>query len=226
MSNGPLSVGLSFALYLNSSKTLPLAIVNRSDEPLSWNADTRGANWLSLDRKLGTLKPHEIQTIYATAHSGHTTGDFQGRLIFKPIEGGNPSQDVELLVELHVSLQIYSDNGPKAPVVRQNRFDLVSERPGNMLQSQPSSLQFSNPADNGQVQWAMKSTVSWLIIEPKTGTLEGGKEQIVNVKTDQNAGTEAGTYTTDLMLTLTLTDPTKKDREPTSVLIPISLIVP
>src|SRR5438477_170007 len=115
LNQNPLDFG---SLQQGNSNTLQEQMSNLSNRPLLWHADTKGANWVSLDRKLGTLKPHEIQTIYATAHSGHTTGDFQGRLIFKPIEGGNPSQDVELLVELHVSLQIYSDNGPKAPVVR------------------------------------------------------------------------------------------------------------
>jgi len=59
-----ISVGPSFALNLNSSKTLPIAIVNKSGQPLSWQAvwaaDNGGQNWLSLDRNAGNLVISEV----------------------------------------------------------------------------------------------------------------------------------------------------------------------
>ncbi|HEX6556990.1 MAG TPA: hypothetical protein VF026_29780 [Ktedonobacteraceae bacterium] len=226
MSNGPLSAGLSFALFLNSSKTLPLGIVNKSDQPLSWHVDAGGANWVTLDRSNGTLIPEEQQTIYVTAQSDQTTGDFPSTLTFTPTVGGTNLTPVPLTVELHVSVQPYSDNGPKAPKVSQSRIDFVPHRVNNTLQNNPSSLQFSNPKENGSVRWTLTSMVSWLILDKDTDILEGEGQQVVNVTADQSALTTKGTYTTDLILTLAFNDQLKKDREPTSVLIPISLVIP
>lgn len=220
----PFSAGLSFALYLNSSKTLPLAIVNSSSQAITWNAvaDSGATNWLSLNRTSGSLLAHEVQTIYATAQSGQTTGDFPGTLTFTSSVGAVE----ELSAELHVSLDVFSDNGPKAPTVSLSRIDFVTQRVANILQSNPSSIQFSNPTANGSAQWTMTSLVSWLDVAPNTGTLLGGGSQTVNVTVNPNAQAPAGTYTTDLILTLTFSDPAKAAHEPTSVLIPITVVVP
>lgn len=220
----PFSAGLSFALYLGSSKTLPVAIVNSSSQAITWSAvaDSGAANWLSIDRNSGSLQAHEVQTIYVTAQSGLTTGDFQGALTFTPSAGAVE----ELPAELHVSLGVYSDNGPKAPTISQSRIDFVAQRVATIPQSNPSSIQFTNSTVNGSVRWTMASLVSWLDVAPNTGTLLGGGSQTVKVTVNPNAQAPAGTYTTDLILTLTFSDPAKADREPTSVLIPITVAVP
>jgi hypothetical protein len=222
----PFSAGLSFALFLNSSKTLPLAIVNSTDQVITWDAvadaDPGAPNWLSLDRYRGSLQAHEVQTIYVTAQSGQATGDFQGTLTFRPSAGTAQ----KLLAELHVSIEVYSDNGPKVATGMQNRIEFVTQRVANILQSNPSSIQFSNPAVNGSVRWTMSSLVSWLDVTPNTGTLLGGGSQTVNVTVKPNAQAPAGTYTTDLILTFTFSDPAKAAHEPTSVLIPITVAVP
>jgi hypothetical protein len=228
-----LSVGLSFALNTNSSKTLPLAIVNPSDQQSSWSAVTDSPNWMSLDRTSGTLLAHEVQTIYVTAQSGQTTGDFAGKLTFTPTVGGIAQAVVELPVELHVSSGIYSDNGPKAPTVSQSRIDFATQL-GIMG---PSQLQVtSNPIELNNVNWTMTSKANWLtlneIINGVTqaggqkikGTLLAGQSLKVNV-TSQNAPAVKGTYTTDLILTLTFSDPALAGHEPTSILIPISVVV-
>ena len=72
----------------------------------------------------------------------------------------------------------------------------------------------------------MTSLVSWLDVAPNTGTLLGGGTQTVNVTVNPNAQARAGTYSTDLILTLTFSDPEKAAHEPTSVLIPITVAVP
>ena len=220
------SAGLSFALFLDSSKTLPLAIVNSTDQVITWNAvaaaDPGAPNWLSLDRYRGSLQAHEVQTIYVTAQSGQATGDFQGTLTFRPSAGTAQ----ELLAELHVSIDVFSDNGPKAATGIQNRIDFATQRVANRLQSNPSSIQFSNPAVNGSARWTMTSLVSWLDVTPNTGTLLGGGSQTVNLTVNPNAQARAGTYSTDLILTLTFSDPAKAAHEPTSVLIPITVAVP
>jgi len=169
----PLLVGPSFALFVNSSKTLPLAIINWSDQPLSWSATTNAPNWLNLDRLTGTLQKFEVQTIYVTAQSGPNVRDFQGKLIFTPTVAGNPLADVQLPVELHVSLKTYTDNGPKAPKVSQNHIDFVAQRVDNNLQVQnnPKPLGFSNQAANGSGQWTMVSKVNWLTVDTTAGIL-------------------------------------------------------
>jgi hypothetical protein len=234
--NNVFAAGPSFALNLNSSKTLPLAIVNKSGQPLSWQAawtaDSGGQNWLSLDRTSGSLIAHEVQTIYITAMSARAVGapgDFSGKLTFTPTVGG-VAQAVEVItVELHVSPGVYSDNGPKAPTISQSRFDFNSPM-GIMGPSQQQVTNNSNETNN--VNWTMTSNVNWLSVAPNTGTLPGSVQGVVGVPqtarltTNSGALTPAVTYTTDLILTLTFSDATMAaTHEPTSLLIPVSLVV-
>jgi hypothetical protein len=240
MSNGilpPFSAGLSFALFQNSSKTLPLAIVNSSGQVINWNAvaDSGAANWLSLDRNSGSLQAHEVQTIYATAQSGQTIGDFSGTLTFTPSVG-----TVEALTAvLHVSQGVFTDNGPKAPQVIRSFIDFVAQLVGSsvQVQSNPSSLQFVN-TESDKVQWTMTSMVSWLTLnditgipqvggQKITGTWSNGGEQLkVNVTVAQNSLSKSRTYRTDIVLTLKFTAPAKANLEPTSILIPVTVTVP
>jgi hypothetical protein len=239
MSNGilpPFSAGLSFALYQNSSKTLPLAIVNSTGQVINWNAVVASGapNWLSLDRISGTLQAHEVQTIYATAQSGQALGDFSGTLTFTPSVGIGA-----LTAVLHVSQGVYTDNGPKAPQVIRSFIDFVAQLVGSSIQVQSNSptLQFVNK-ESAKVQWTMTSMVSWLTLNditgiPQlgakkiTGTWSNGGEQLkVSVTVDQNSLSTSRNYRTDIVLTLKFTDPTMANLEPTSILIPISVTVP
>jgi len=227
-----ISVGPSFALNLNSSKTLPLAIVNKSGQALSWQAvwaaDNGGPNWLSLDRTGGTLVISEVQTIYATANSAQVVGapgNFSGNLTFTPTVGGNAQPPEVLTIELHVSPGVYTDNGPKAPGLSQGRFDFNAQL--GILG--PSQLQVtSNPNEPNIVNWTMTSMVNWLRVNPNNGIFQGGGvggPQNVNVIV-QNAPATKGTYTTDLILTLTFNNAAMAAaHEPTSILVPISLVV-
>lgn len=227
-----ISVGPSFALNLNSSKTLPLAIVNKSGQPLSWQAvwaaDNGGQNWLSLDRNAGNLIISEVQTIYVTAKSAQVVGapgDFSGNLTFIPTVGGNVQPAEVLTIELHVSPGVYTDNGPKSPTLDHSRFDFNSQ----MGIMGPSQLQVtSNPIEPNIVNWTMTSTVNWLRVNPNNGTFLGGGvggPQNANVIV-QNAPAAKGTYTTDLILTLTFSNAAMAAaHEPTSILVPISLVV-
>jgi hypothetical protein len=227
-----ISVGPSFALNLNSSKTLPIAIVNKSGQPLSWQAvwaaNNGGQNWLSLDRNAGNLVISEVQTIYVTAKSAQAVGapgDFSGNLTFTPTVGGIAQPAEVLTIELHVSQGVFTDNGPKAPTMDHSRFDFNLQL-GIMG---PSQLQVtSNPIELNNVNWTMTSTVNWLRVNPNNGTFLGGGvgvPQNVNVIV-QNAPAARGTYTTDLILTLTFSDAAMAaTHEPTSILVPISLIV-
>lgn len=221
----PPAVGLSFALFLASSKTLPLAITNRDNQTVNWTADTGGTNWLTLDRNSGTLKPHEVQTLYVTANSSSLKlGDYAGILTFSSAVGGIKSASAKLLIELHVSLDTYGDDGPHAALVSQN-----PQQEGEQDGKNTISLQVTNPHENGQVRWTMSTGgVNWVTVEPSADILQGGGQATVRVTTDKS-GLKAGNYRTDLLLTFTFdtdVDPTKVGREPTSVLIPLTMTVP
>lgn len=224
----PPTVGLSFSLFLASSKTLPLAITNRDNQPVDWTADTGGTNWLTLDRNSGTIKPHEVQTLYVTANSSPPLqlGDYAATLTFSSEAGGIQSADAQLPVELHISLKPFSDNGPKAALVGQN---VNPQQQDEQDGKNTISLQVTNPQENGQVKWTMSTGgVNWVTVEPGAGILQGGGQATVVATTDKR-DLPAGDYRTDLLLTFafdTDVDPTKVGLEPTSVPIPIELTVP
>jgi len=139
--------------------------------------------------------------------------------------GGNVQPAEVLTIELHVSPGVYTDNGPKAPSLSQGRFDFNSQ----MGIIGPSHLQVtSNPIEPNIVNWTMTSPVNWLSANPNNGTFQAGGVGVppnVNV-TVQNAPATKGTYTTDLILTLTFNDAAMAAaHEPTSILVPISLVV-
>ena len=136
---------------------------------------------------------------------------------------GTSSASVQLPVELHVHVTPFGDNGPKAPRVSPNRLDFDAST--NHL-----PLQFVNPRDQivtGQVDWTLRSGgVSWLNLNLNADTfpLQPGEAQTVNVTVDRNR-LPKGIYTTDLLLTFTF-HPAIPDREPTAVLIPVTITVP
>ena len=241
------TAGPSFALNLNSSKTLPLAIVNKSGQPLSWQAvwaaDNGGQNWLTLDRTGGSLIANEVQTIYITAKSAQAVGapgDFSGKLTFTPTVGGIAQEVVVDTVELHVSSGVYTDNGPKAPTGSLSHIDFAAQLVNTtvQVQSNPSTLQLFNTEVN-QVQWTMTSKVSWLTLKDITTVVPPGWSQIitgtwsnvgdqlkVSVMVDQNSLAKTSNYRTDLVLTLKFTGTAMAGLEPTSILIPITVTVP
>jgi hypothetical protein len=223
----PPAVGLSFSLFLASSKTLPLALTNRDNQIVNWTADTGGTNWLTLDRNSGTLQPHEVQTLHVTANSSPLQlGDYAATLTFSSEAGGIKSADAQLPVELHISPEPFSDSGPKAALVSQN-FNPRQQDEQNGKNT--ISVQVTNPQKNGQVKWTMSTGgVNWVTVDPGAGILQGGRQTTVVATTDKSR-LQAGDYRTDLLLTFTFdttVDPTKKGLEPTSVPIPIELTVP
>lgn len=217
-----LLVGPSFDLFPGSSKTLPIAIINREDKEVTFTADTGGTKWLTLDRYSGTLLAHEVQTLYVTANaSSQKLGDYRANITFSSLAGSKKLADAHLQVELHISFDTFSDNGPHSAV--------VSQIPNALAQVQGTkntfSLQVSNPEENDQVKWTMGTGgVDWVSLNPSEGSLQGGKQADVVVTTDKS-NLQAGTYRTDLILTITF-DPNKDNREPTSSLFPVTLNVP
>jgi hypothetical protein len=84
---------------------------------------------------------------------------------------------------------------------------------------------FYNPVQNSEVDWTLGTGgVSWVTLDKSNGTLQGGGQQKVNVTVD-TTNLKSGTYLTDLTLTFNF-HPTKVGREPTSVLVPVTLTVP
>ncbi len=237
----PPAVGLSFALFFFSSKTIPLAIINQDSQIVNWTAtaDTGGKNWLTLDRYSGTINPHEVQTLYVTARSGVVSEVYAATLTFTSEAGGIKSAEVQLPVELQVSPDNEGDNGPHIVVLGQNWLDLGIQKQGMqpMGESNILSVEAINPEVNGQIVWAIDTGgVSWLKLVKDNGafqsTLPGplppnGKLKVF-VTTDIR-GLPAGNYRTDLILTFAFDptyDPTKAGREPASALIPVTMIIP
>src|SRR5947209_7552305 len=105
ISPGPLNFG---TLLQGSCFTLQKLITNRTDQPVSWIADTGGASWLSLDRHSGVTQPHEVQTVYITANaSSLAIGDYAGTVTFTPVVAGATPASTQLLVEMHVTFTPY-----------------------------------------------------------------------------------------------------------------------
>lgn len=215
-----LSVGPSFDLTPGSSKSLPIAIINPGDKEVSFTVDTGGTKWLTLDRYSGTLIAHEIQTLYVTSNTrSMKIGNYQANLTFYTKTGHKKLADLE--IELHVSPYTYGDNGPHSAVVSQIPNALA---PASGTKN-TYSLQVTNPQDNGQVTWTMSTGgVDWVSVDPSKGILQGGEQTKVDVTTAKR-NLQAGTYRTDLILTITF-DPNKNNREPNSTLFPVTLTVP
>jgi hypothetical protein len=223
----PLSVGLSFLLPPASSRTLPLAIANLGDTDLDWKADNGGEEWLKLDRDSGHIMAHEVQTLYVTANSKSLNlGDNHKATVTLTPQGQGMSP-AQIAVELQISLSANDDGGPHIAIVD------PLPRPGGPkladLQSGKNtrSWQITNPALNGEVEWTINSgDVDWVTeLVPSSGTLQGGEQKTIEVTIDTTS-TEPGKYRTDLVLTFTFTDPNKKDREPSSVRVPLAITVP
>jgi hypothetical protein len=236
----PPAVGLSFDLFLLSSKTTPLAFINQDSQTAQWTAtiDTKGKNWLTLDRYAGTIRPHEVQTIYVTAHSGLDLKLYKAMLTFTSEVKGKKSAEVKLPVELQVSLDNKGDNGPHIVVLDQNWLDFGTQNQDTQSKGKNTilSVEAVNPKVNGVVIWTINTGgVSWLKIVEGNGILKStlpgkilpdGKLKVF-VTTDIS-GLPPGNYRTDLMLTFAFdldADPTKAGREPASALIPVTLKV-
>jgi hypothetical protein len=219
----PPSVGLNFGtLTPKSSETLPLAIANRYSQKADWTADTAGTIWMTLDRYKGTLQPLEQQTIYVSVNvSSLAVGDYTSTITFTQQVLGTKSTSIQVPVTVHVGLIPYGDNGPKVPTVSPSHFDFGTQQPNG----KSASLKFLNPVQNGEVDWTVGTGgVSWVTLDKSKGTLQGGEQQIVNVTVD-TTNLKSGTYITDLTLTFNF-HPIQVGREPTSVLIPVTLSVP
>jgi len=236
----PPAVGPSFALPLLSSKTIPLAISNQDSRIVNWTAttDTGGKNWLILDRYSGTIQPHEVQTLYVTAHSGVDIVVYEATLTFTSEAGDIKSTEVQLPVELQVSPNVKGDNGPHIVVLGRNWLDFGIQNQGMQPMGECNTLPVEavNPVENGQVEWTLDTgEVSWLKLVKEPGILQSSlqgtlptEEKLKVFVTTDISGLPAGNYRTDLILTFAFDlndDPTKAGREPASALIPVTMSV-
>src|SRR5438132_1492063 len=119
-----------------SSKMVQQVISNRTQQPILWRIDTCGTNWLSVDRKTGSLQTGEQQTIYVTAYTNSLThGDYASTLSFTTEVAGIKSA-LQVQAELHVNAIPYGDNGPKAPTVAPNYFNFDATQHNNFDMTQ------------------------------------------------------------------------------------------
>jgi len=221
----PFALGLNFARYLNSSKTIPLAISNQDGQnQVKWTAVT-GASWLTIDRYEGTLEAHEQQTIFVTAStSSLPLGDYAATLTVTTDLVGHNVASGQIQAKLHVGPQPFSDSGPKAPTsVIPSRFDFNT-------QITNGKLVFINSIENPLVDWTIDSGIgiNWVTLNPSAGNrLQGGGLQTVKVAVDESLlPHQAGNHKTDLTITLTFSDQNRYGSGSTSVLVPVTMTLP
>jgi hypothetical protein len=240
------AAGLSFGtLFWNSSRTLPLLVCNRDSRTVDWTVVTGGTSWLKLNRSAGTLQPNEQQTIFVTVNSSSLAGGGYAATLTLTSEAlGIKSAGVQIPVDLHVGPLPYSDDGPhirvrgvepysddgiKSPLYTPALNFGTQQQEGTQIQDESNTLPLliTNPNENGQVDWTLDTGgVIWLTLDPSAGTLQAGKQQQVKVTANKKSDLRPGTYRADFILTFTFDDPRKASREPTSVLIPVTMTVP
>jgi hypothetical protein len=223
----PLLIGLSFILPPASSKTLPVAIANRGNTDVDWIADVGGAKWLTLDRYSGHTMAHEVQTLNVTANSSSQNLGASHQAIVTLTPQGQGMEAAQIAVDLQISLSANDDGGPHIAIVnpvQQARPQAAEQQGGKNTRS----WKIKNPTSNDQVTWTINAGgVDWVTaIDPPDGTLQGGGQVTVKVTTDPTKAPGPGKYKTDLVLTFTFVDPDKKNREPSSVRIPLTVTVP
>jgi Viral BACON domain len=219
----PIAVGLSFSLMPMSSTTLPLAITNRSDQTVDWIVNMDETSWLTLDRRSGSLQANEQQTIYVTANSSPLRiGDYTSVLNFTPKEGVIKLEEADdpmsgsdqLPVTLHVSNRPFGDNGPKAPRVNSNSFDVEQNT------TKSFQLDITNLEGRGKIQWTITTGgVTWVTFKPSSSGIFQHVNDKATVTVTVDANTLAPGMHTDLRLTLAFVDPPLSSLEPTSILI-------
>src|SRR2546427_688935 len=86
-----------------NSKMMQEVISNPTAQTLLWRADTCGTNWLSVDRKTGSLQPGEQQTINVTVDTNSLeAGSYMATLALIS-EGDDSPESVQVPVTLDIS---------------------------------------------------------------------------------------------------------------------------
>jgi len=173
-----------------TTKTLQETVSNSGGQPLTWNIDTGGTNWLSVDAGNGTVQAGSSQTINVTANTSNLKpGPYSATLNFTS-NGGNASVSVTLTVNAPT---------PSAHLaVSPNPLDFGALDP-NTTTTLPETVSNSG----GQpLHWNLDTTSlpGWLSVDTNTGTIQPGSQQTIKV-TVNTSNLKAGPYSATLNFT-------------------------
>lgn len=171
-----------------TSKILQETVSNSGGQPLTWNVDTSGTNWLSVDTGTGTSQPGSQQIINVAANTTNLSpGPYSATLHFTS-NGGNTSVQVSLVV-----------NTPVPPAqITVGPLDFGAIDPGTS-----KTLQETINNSGGQpLTWKLDtaSLPGWLSADTSSGTVQAGKQQTINV-TANASNLKPGSYTATLNFT-------------------------
>ncbi len=98
LTESPSSLNFS-TLNTGTSKVLSLKVGNSGGQPLTWNANTGGTSWLTLDKSTGTILPGDPQqTINVTANTANLSQGNYSATVNITSNGGNAQVAVSLVV--------------------------------------------------------------------------------------------------------------------------------
>jgi uncharacterized membrane protein len=174
-----------------TTQTLQVTVKNTGGQPLNWNVNTGGTNWLSVDKSSDTVQPGSSEMINVTANTTDLSpGSYPAALNFTS-NGGNASVTVTLTV-----------NAPPPPpaqiAVSPNPLDFGALDP-NATKTLPETIGNSG----GQpLTWNLDTTSlpGWLSVDTNTGTVQANSSQTINV-TANTANLQVGPYKTTLNFT-------------------------
>ncbi len=171
-----------------TSKILQETVSNSGGKPLTWNVDTGGTNWLSVDTGTGTIQPGSQQIINVTANTTNLSpGPYSATLKFTS-NGGNKLVQVSLVV-----------NTPVQPAqIAVGPLDF-----GALYPNASKTLQETVKNTGGQtLHWNLdtSSLPGWLSVDSSSGPVQAGSQQTINV-TANTSNLKPGSYTATLTFT-------------------------
>ena len=179
------------AMDPGTTKTLQETVKNTGGQPLTWNVDTGGANWLSVDKHSDTVQPGSSETINVTANTSNLKpGAYTATLNFTS-DGGN--------AQVQVTLTVNAPPPPPAQItVTPNALDFGAMDPGTT-----KTLQETVSNTGGQpLTWNIdpKSLPGWLSVDKSSDTVQANSSETINV-TVNTANLQAGPYSAPLNFT-------------------------
>src|SRR6266571_1648858 len=180
--------GLDFGkMDPGTTKTLQETVSDSGGQSLTWNVDTGGTNWLSVDTGNGTVQPGGNQTINVKADTSNLSpGPYSATLNFTS-NGGNKSVQVSLVVNTPIQ--------PPKIAVSPNPLDFGALDP-NATKTLPETVKNTG----GQsLTWNLDTTSlpGWLSVDKSSDTVQANSSETINV-TVNTANLKPGPYSVTL----------------------------
>ncbi len=173
-----------------TTRTLQETVSNSGGQPLNWNVDTGGTNWLSVDKSSDTIQANGSETINVTVNTRNLkAGPYTAALNFTS-NGGNMSVQISLVVNTPIQ--------PAQITVSPNQLNFGALDP-NTTKTLPQTIDNSG----GQaLTWSLDTTLlpGWLSVDKSSDTVQPGSSETINVAVN-TANLKAGPYTATLNFT-------------------------